>query len=139
MSGFPGERLILDVDKLIANDAFARQIIKRREQRCDLIVFYAKSGTPSATLIEAKGTRYEAFDDESKAIDQLESSYRVLRRGFDLCAIDMPEFAISGAIVTGSVTQGVLRPGLATAISAAEIEITLVPSGWDVYLEMFGR
>ena len=140
LSGFPGERLILDVDKLIANDAFARQIIDRREQRCDLIIFYAKSGNPSATLIEAKGTRYEAFGDEFKAVQQIQSSNTVLRRALNACSIDLPEFTITGAVVTGSLNSGALmRTDLKATVSAAEIDIAVVPSGYDVFDYLFGR
>ena len=138
LTGFPSERLILDVDRLIANDEFTRQIISRREQRCDLIVFYTKSGTPSATLIEAKGTRYEAFGDEFKAVDQLRSSHTVLKRALDQCTIDLPEFAISGAIVTGSMNSGVLMGSdLRNATRIAEIDIAVVPSGYDVFGYLF--
>ena len=134
LSGFPNDRLILDVDRLIANDEFARQIISRHEQRCDLIVFYSKSGTPSATLVEAKGTRQEAFGDEFKAIDQLRSSHTVLERALDQCTIGLPEFAISGAIVTGSMNSGALMGNdLRTATRDAEIDIAVVPSGYDVF------
>ena len=134
LSGFPSERLILDVDKLIDNDAFASQIISRRERRCDLIVFYNNSGMPSVTLIEAKSNRMGHRDDEFKAVEQLASSYRVLRRGLDQCSIDLPEFSISGAVVTGSLNSGALmRPDLKATVSAAEIDIKVVPSGFDVF------
>ncbi len=138
LSGFPSERLILDVDNLIANDTFARQIV-RREQRCDLIVFYNRSGTPSVTLLEAKGTRQEAFGDEFKAVDQLRSSHTALRRALNQCTIDLPDLAISGAIVTGSLNSGAfMRDDLKTFTAQADIDITVVSSGWDVYREMFG-
>ena len=140
LSGFPSERLILDVDKLVENDAFAGQIINRRDQRCDLIVFYSKSGTPAVTLIEAKGTRYEAFGDEFKAIEQIQSSNTVLRRALNACTIDLPEFTITGAIVTGSLNSGALmRTDLKSIVSAAEIDIAVVPSGYDVFDQLYGR
>ena len=140
LSGFPRERLILDVDKLIENDAFAGQIINRRDQRCDLIIFYSKSGTPAVTLIEAKGTRYEAFGDEFKAVEQIQSSNTVLRRALNACTIDLPEFTITGAIVTGSLNSGAfMRSDLKATVSAAEIDIAVVPSGYDVFDQLFGR
>ena len=140
LSGFPADRLIIDVDRLISNDVFASEVIASNEQRCDLIVFYDRSGTPSITLLEAKGTRYEAFGDEFKAVDQLRSSQTVLRRALDRCTIDLPEFAIHGAVVTGSMNSGALMGNdLRTATLTAEVDITVVSSGWDVYREMFGR
>ena len=140
LSGFPSERLILDVDNLIANDTFAGQIINRREQRCDLIVFFNNSGNPSITLIEAKGTRIEAFGDEFKAIEQLESSHRVMRRALGQCTLDLPELSINGAVVTGSSNSGALmQPNLHAITSTAEIDIKVVPSGSDVFDQLFGR
>ena len=139
LRGFPSERLILDVDKLIASDALAGQIIERNEQRCDLIVFYNRFGIPSVTLLEAKGTRQEAFGDEFKAVDQLGSSNTVLRKALDQCTIDLPDIEISGAIVTGSLNSGAfMRDDLKTFTAQADIDITVVSSGWDVYREMFG-
>ena len=134
LSGFPTDRLILDVDKLIENDPFASQIINPHEQRCDLIVFYTESGTPFITLLEAKGTREEAYGDEFKAVNQLRSSCKILRRGLALCSIDLPEFSITGAIVTGSLNSGALmRPDLKASTSTSEIDIKVVPSGFDVF------
>ena len=134
LRGFPSERLILDVDKLNDNDAFVSRIISRREQRCDLIVFYDNSGAPSVTLIEAKSNRKGRRDDEFKAVEQLTSSHRILRRGLDQCSIDLPEFSITGAVVTGSLNSGALmRPDLKATVSAAEIDIKVVPSGFDIF------
>ncbi len=139
LSGFPGDRLILDVDKLVTNDTFVNDIIKASEQRCDLIVFHTRSGVPSATLLEAKGTRYEAFGDELKAVGQLRSSHTVLQRALNHCNIDLPQFSVTGAIVTGSMNSGAwAQSDLLIAIREAEIEIELVPSGFDVYRQMFG-
>ena len=140
LRGFPTDRLIIDVDRLIENDAFASRVIASNEQRCDLIVFFDRSGTPSVTLLEAKGTRQEAFGDEFKAVDQLRSSHTVLIRALDQCTIDLPDLAISGAIVTGSLNSGAfMRDDLKTFTAQADIDITVVSSGWDIYREMFGR
>ena len=140
LSGFPSQRLILDVDKLIENDAFARQIINRREQRCDLIVFFDHSGTPSVTLIEAKGTRYEAFGDEFKAVEQIKSSNTVLVRAVEECNIELPTLSITGAVVTGSLNYGgFMRPDLQSTASDAEIRIVVAGTGSDVFDQLFGR
>lgn len=140
LSGFPTERLILDVDKLIRNDPFASQIINPREQICDLIVFFDHSGTPSATLIEAKGTRYEAFGDEFKAVDQIKSSNTVLVRAIDECSIELPTLSITGAVVTGSLNHGAfMRPDLQATASDAEIRIVVAGTGTDVFDQLFGR
>ncbi len=137
LSGFPTDRLILDVDQLIQNDAWASQIINR-EQRCDLIVFFDHSGTPSATLIEAKGTRYEAFGDEFKAIEQIKSSNTVLGRAINECSIDLPTLSITGAVVTGSLNSGAfMRPDLRNAAGKAEIDITVVGTGTNVFDQLF--
>ncbi|MCY4475516.1 MAG: hypothetical protein OXC83_08800 [Chloroflexi bacterium] len=140
LSGFPGDPLILDVDKLISNDAFARQIVYQYEQPCDLIVFHAKLETPSVTLIEAKGTRNEAYGDEYKAVDQLSSSSSVLDRAIDDCSIALPQFHVTGAVVTGSSNSGaMLSTDLAIYAAKADIDVVVVTSGWDVHLQMFGR
>ena len=140
LSGFPGDPLILDVDKLIKNDAFSQQIVYQYEQPCDLIVFYSKSGIPSVTLIEAKGTRNEAYGDEFKAVEQIQSSNTVLIRALNDCSIDLPELSITGAAVTGSLNSGALmRSDLKATVSAAEIDIAVVPSGYDVFDQLFGR
>ena len=134
LSGFPGEPLILDVDKLKENDAFARQIVYQYEQPCDLIVFYSKSEIPSVTLIEAKGTRNEEFEDEFKAVEQIQSCNTVLRRALNDCSVDLPELSVTGAVVTGSLNSGLLmRSDLKATVSAAEIDIKVVPSGFDVF------
>ena len=139
LSGFPTDRLILDVDRLIRNDGWTNRIIDRREQRCDLIVFFDHFGTPSVTLIEAKGTRYEAFGDEFKAVEQLKSSHMVLGRAMDECSIDLPTFSVTGAVVTGSLNSGAfMRPDLQVAVSQAEIEIVVVRSESDVFDQLYG-
>ena len=139
LSGFPGEPLILEVDRLIQNDAFARQIVYQYEQPCDLIVFYAKSEIPSVTLIEAKGTRNEAYGDEYKAVEQIQSSNTVLTRALNDCSIDLPDLSVTGAVVTGSLNSGAfMRDDLKTFTAEADIDITVVSSGSDVYREMFG-
>lgn len=140
LRGFPADRLIIDVDRLITNDAFASRVIASKEQRCDLIVFFDRSGTPSVALLEAKGTRQEAFGDEFKAVDQIRSSNTVLRRALNECDINLPDFAISGAVVTGSLNSGAfMRDDLKAFTATAEIDISVVSSGWDVYREMFDR
>ena len=139
LSGFPTDRLILDVDRLIQNDTWISQVIDRSEQRCDLIVFFDHSGTPSVTLIEAKGTRYEAFGDEFKAIEQIKSSNAVLGRAIDECSIDLPTLSITGAVVTGSLNSGAfMRPDLRDAAGNAEIDIAVVHTGSDVFDQLFG-
>lgn len=142
LSGFPNERLILDVDKLgRSNDQFIRNILRSDEMRCDLIVFYAgTTGRPSATVIEAKGTQNEAFGHELKAVDQLISSHEILKRALDDCDMDLPDFSVTGVIVTGSLNSGAwAQKDLLDAMRNADIEIKSVPSGWNVYRELSGR
>ena len=140
LSGFPTDRLILDVDRLIQNDPWVSHVIDRREQRCDLIVFFDHSGTPSVTLIEAKGTRYEAFGDEFKAVEQIKSSNTVLVRAVEECSIELPTLSITGAVVTGSLNYGgFMRPDLQATASDAEIPIVVAGTGTDVFDQLFGR
>ena len=136
LSGFPTNRLILDVDRLIQNDTWVSQVIDRREQRCDLIVFFDHSGIPSVTLVEAKG----AFGDEFKAIEQIKSSNAVLGRAINECSIDLPMLSITGAVVTGSLNHGAfMRPDLQATASDAEIRIVVAGTGTDVFDQLFGR
>ena len=142
LSGFPKERLILDVDKLGRSyDPFIRNILRSDEMRCDLIVFYAgTTGRPSATVIEAKGTRNEAFGHELKAVEQLKSSHEILKRTLGDCDMDLPDFSVTGVIVTSSLNSGAwAQKELLDAMRNADIDIRSVPSGWDVYRELFGR
>lgn len=142
LSGFPNERLILDVDKLRkSNDRFIRNIVRSDEMRCDLIVFYAgTTGRPAATVIEAKGTQNEAFGYELKAVDQLISSHEILKRALDDCDMDLPHFSVTGVIVTGSLNSGAwAQKELLNAMRNADIDIQSVPSGWDVYRQLFDR
>lgn len=140
LSGFPTNRLILDVDKLIANDPFVGQAIKASDPRCDLIVFFADAGNASVTLLEAKSNRRESYGDELKAVSQLRSSYLALTRALNSCSMNLPEFSFTGAIVTGSLNSGAwIQSDLRGAIQASPIDISVVPSGFDVYRQMFGR
>lgn len=135
LSGFPTNRLILDVDRLIQNDTWVSQVIDRREKRCDLIVFFDQFGIPSVTLVEAKG----AFGDEFKAIEQIKSSNAVLGRAIDECSIDLPMLSITGAVVTGSLNSGAfMLPELQTAVGEAEMDIAVVRTGSDVFDQLFG-